>query len=104
MAGQADVIGATVQARGGDLFDFTATIRSRDTGWDRYADGFEVLAPDGRVLGERKLLHPHVGEQPFTRELNGVRIPPGIAHVELRAHMKGVGYGGARFALELPGR
>jgi hypothetical protein len=103
-AGEADVIGVRVRAAGGDRFDFDVTIRSRDTGWSRFADRFEVLAPDGRVLGTRELLHPHEDEQPFTRDLHGVRIPAGIGHVTLRAHMKGVGHDGATQRVALPGR
>ena len=46
-----------------------------DTGWDHYADGWEVLDADGNRLGFRELMHPHVNEQPFTRSLRGVVIP-----------------------------
>ena len=42
------------------------TVQHADTGWDHYADAWEVLAPDGTVLGTRTLLHPHTDEQPFT--------------------------------------
>jgi hypothetical protein len=51
------------------------TVRSADRGWDYYADAFEVLSPDGTVLGRRELLHPHENEQPFRRELQGLKIP-----------------------------
>ncbi len=104
LAGEADVVDVRVRAAGADRFDFDVTIRSQDTGWTRYADRFEVLGPDGRVLGTRVLLHPHEDEQPFTRDLHGVRIPPGIARVTLRAHMKGVGHDGATMLVALPGR
>lgn len=103
-AGEADVIAVRIRPAGPDRFDFDVTIRSRDTGWDRYADRFEVLAPHGAVLGTRVLLHPHEDEQPFTRDLHGVRIPPGIRRVTLRAHMKGVGHDGATMEVALPGR
>lgn len=104
LAGEADVVDVRVRAAGQDRFDFDVTIRSRDTGWTRYADRFEVLDPDGRVLGTRVLFHPHEHEQPFTRDLHGVRIPPGIRRVTLRAHMKGVGHDGATLQVALPGR
>lgn len=104
MAGEADVIAVRVRPAGSDRFDFDVTIRSRDTGWARYADRFEVLAPGGTVLGMRELLHPHQDEQPFTRDLHGLRIPPGIRRVTLRAHMKGVGHDGATIEVALPGR
>jgi hypothetical protein len=104
MAGEADVIAVRVRPAGSDRFDFDVTIRSRDTGWSRYADRFEVLDPQGRLLGQRELLHPHEDEQPFTRDLHGLRIAPGIRSVRVRAHMKGVGHDGATIEVALPGR
>ena len=71
--GCADVVDATVE-RSGSRFIVTATVRSADTGWDRYADAWEVRTTDGEVVGTRILAHPHVDEQPFTRSLNGVEI------------------------------
>jgi hypothetical protein len=88
MAGEADVIAVEVRASGPHVFRFDVTVRSRDTGWDDYAERFEVVAPDGSVLGTRVLLHPHETEQPFTRELDGVRIAPSIGQVTVRAWMK----------------
>jgi len=40
------------------------------------------------------LLHPHDDEQPFTRELTGVKLPRGIRRVVVRAAMKPGGAGG----------
>ncbi|MGY3438487.1 MULTISPECIES: hypothetical protein [unclassified Marinovum] len=65
---------------------FEVTVRHPDTGWDHFADGWEVLDANGRRLGYRKLTHPHVTEQPFTRSLRGVMIPDGIRMVYIRAH------------------
>lgn len=62
------------------------TIRHDDAGWDHFADGWEVLDLNGRRLGYRKLHHPHVNEQPFTRSLRGVMIPDGTRSVMIRAH------------------
>lgn len=81
---------------------FTVTLRSEDTGWDRYADGWEVVAPDGTRLGHRELLHPHVDEQPFTRSLSGVAVPDGTGWVTIRGHDSVEGWGPA-FRLDLPG-
>ena len=60
------------------------TLSHPDTGWEHYADGWEVLDAAGNRLGVRELLHPHVEEQPFTRSLT-VRLPEGLGHVQLRA-------------------
>ncbi|MGE0718873.1 MAG: hypothetical protein AB7P02_25735 [Alphaproteobacteria bacterium] len=101
-SGAADVIDARVTARGGGLYDFDVTIRSNDTGWDYYADAFEVLAPDGTLLGRRVLLHPHETEQPFTRDLYGVAIPDEVREVTIRARHKPAGYDGATLTVTLP--
>lgn len=69
----------------GDTWRFDVTVRHADTGWDHYADGWRIFAPDGTELGYRELLHPHVEEQPFTRSLSGVAIPGGVTDVILRA-------------------
>lgn len=62
----------------------SVTLTHPDTGWDHYASGWEVLAPDGTRLGYRELTHPHVDEQPFTRSLAGITIPADIDHVLIR--------------------
>jgi hypothetical protein len=91
-----------VEARpAADGWTFTVTVRSDDAGWSQYADGWEVAAPDGARLGRRELLHPHVDEQPFTRSLSGVAIPPGVDEVLVRAHDSREGWG-PPFRLALP--
>ena len=71
--------------RTGTTWRFDVTLSHPDTGWDHYADGWRVLAPDGTELGLRVLHHPHVQEQPFTRSLTGVSIPAGLSHVLVQA-------------------
>lgn len=100
-AGEVDVVGATaVKGAGGD-YSFDVTLRHADEGWDHYADAWDVLAPDGTVLGTRVLYHPHVDEQPFTRSLSGVKIPAGVTEVTIRGHDKVHEYGGKELVLEL---
>lgn len=100
-AGEVDVVGATaVKGAGGD-YSFDVTLHHADEGWDHYADAWDVLGPDGRVLGTRVLYHPHVDEQPFTRSLSGVKIPAGVTEVTIRAHDKLHEYGGAELVVEL---
>jgi hypothetical protein len=101
VAGEADVTAAKASREGGGTWRFDVTIRSKDRGWDYYCDRFEVVAPDGRVLGTRILVHPHDDEQPFTRELAGVSIPPGTRRVTVRAAMKPGGAGGEARAVDL---
>jgi hypothetical protein len=100
-AGEADVVAAEAAQEGAGTWRFDVTVAHADEGWDHYADKWEVLAPDGRLLGTRVLAHPHVGEQPFTRSLGGVAIPEGIDRVILRAHDSVHGPGGAEITVEL---
>ncbi|MGG7646161.1 hypothetical protein ACQ5SP_15220 [Rhodovulum sp. YNF3179] len=99
-AGEADIVAAEA-VRGGETWRFEVTLRHADEGWDHYADGWAVLAPDGTELGYRELLHPHVAEQPFTRSLTGVTLPDGVDRVTIRAHDSVHGWGGAEITLEL---
>ena len=104
MAGEADVVDVTVSEQGDGVFRFDVTVAHDDTGWDHYADRWEVVAPDGTILGTRTLLHPHENEQPFTRSLSGVAIPPDIDTVTVRAHDSVHGLGGAEMTVQLPNR
>jgi hypothetical protein len=101
MAGEADVVAVEAVKESAGTWRFDVTVAHADEGWDHYADRWEVLAPDGRVLGTRVLLHPHVGEQPFTRSLAGVAIPEEIDGVTVRAHDSVHDYGGAEVTVEL---
>lgn len=101
-AGEADVVAVTVSAQRDGTYRFDVTVRHADVGWDHYADGWEVLAPDGTPLGYRKLLHPHVDEQPFTRSLSGVVIPNGVSEVVVRAHDSVHEWGGAEMTVAVP--
>jgi len=83
-ASEAEVVAAKASASG-SAYRFDVTIQHPDTGWDHYADGWQVELADGTALGFRELLHPHVNEQPFTRSLGGVAIPAGVTAVFIRA-------------------
>ena len=102
LAGEADVVRAQAMPAGGGTWRFQVTVAHGDTGWDHYADKWDVVALDGTVLGTRVLLHPHDTEQPFTRSLGGVAIPGDITEVILRAHDKVHGYGGREVTVKLP--
>ncbi len=107
-AGTADVVDAavTMETSTGDeaFYKFTVTVRHADEGWDHYADAFEVVSPDGTVLGTRVLVHPHVNEQPFTRSLGAVAIPEGVTEVVIRARDSVHGHGGKTITLAIPQR
>ncbi|MDX1374929.1 MAG: hypothetical protein R3357_05150 [Burkholderiales bacterium] len=101
-AGEADVVAVKPARESANRWRFDVTVRSNDKGWDYYADAFEVLTPDGRLLGRRILYHPHEAEQPFTRELTGVKIPPEVKSVVVRARHKPRGYDGETMTVRLP--
>lgn len=100
-AGEADVVAAEAVREGDGTWRFRVTVAHADEGWDHYADRWQVLTEDGRVLGTRVLLHPHENEQPFTRSLGGVAIPEDIDTVVVRAHDSVHGNGGAELLVKL---
>lgn len=82
-------------------WDFSVTVEHPDTGWDHYADGWEIVAVDGTVLGYRELHHPHVDEQPFTRSLNNVMLPDGTRTVFIRVRCSKDGWKSDMYEVEL---
>jgi hypothetical protein len=99
-----------VRAVQGDdgTWTFHVTVRHPDTGWEDYADGWDVVTPGGQVLKPdpgspftRELLHPHVDEQPFTRSQSNIEIPEGVTQVRVRAHDLVDGFGGQAVSVDL---
>lgn len=90
---RADVVRVQVRGRSG-AYTFSVRVHSPDTGCDRYADWWEVVGQDGRLLYRRILLHSHVDEQPFTRSGGPVRVESDT-RVWVRAHLSTGGYGAA---------
>ena len=101
-AGEADVVDVEVTKSSQNTYSFNVTVSHEDTGWDHYANKWDILDEDGNILGTRTLYHPHVDEQPFTRSLSGVNIPEGTTTVTIRAHDSVHEYGGKTMTVELP--
>ena len=99
-AGEVEIVGARAVPDGA-AWRFDVTLRHDDTGWEHYADRWEVRLLDGTVLGRRVLLHPHVDEQPFTRSLAGGEIPADVDRVVVHAHDKVHGWSPQAFELIL---
>ena len=99
-----DIVAAKVRASGSDTFDFDVTVSSPYDTPQRYADAFRVMGRDGSVFGERILLHDHAAEKPFTRDLYGVKIPPGVRVAVVQGRDQRFGYGGKTVEVPLPGR
>jgi hypothetical protein len=91
----ADVIAVQASGQSG-AYQFNVGIRSPDKGCAQYADWWEVVSTDGKLLYRRVLLHSHVDEQPFTRSGGPVPIQADTV-VWVRAHMNTGGYGGMTF-------
>ena len=103
-----EFVRATQAADGAWRFD--VTVRHPDTGWEDYADGWDVVTEDGLVLKAnesdpftRLLLHPHENEQPFTRSQSGIVVPDGVTVVVVRAHDLVDGFGGREVRVDLAG-
>ncbi|MEM0898455.1 MAG: hypothetical protein AAGI92_00710 [Pseudomonadota bacterium] len=80
-AGDVTIVDAEAVETSPGKWNFSVTVEHGDTGWDHYADAWEVRDAKDNVLGTRILAHPHVNEQPFTRSLSGVEIPASVDDV-----------------------
>ncbi|MFD0917919.1 hypothetical protein ACFQ14_16050 [Pseudahrensia aquimaris] len=101
LAEGADVVGVSkVQASDGS-WRFRVTVAHGDEGWEHYANSWQVLAPNGQVIATRVLAHPHVEEQPFTRNKSGIVIPEGVDEVIVRAGDSVHGFSGKTMRVKL---
>ncbi len=98
----ADVVNVAMTREDSGTYRFDVTVRSPDTGEEKYADLWEVRAPDGTVLGERILTHPHVEEQPFTRSQGGIEVPAELGSVTVVARDSVAGFCGKTVEIEVP--
>lgn len=95
------MVAAVAELQGDGSWRFTVSVSSADTGWEKYADAWEVRSVDGRLPGTRQLTHPHETEQPFTRSLTGVAIPADITEVVVAARDSVLGFCGEELRLVL---
>ncbi len=107
-AANADVLNVDVQETAPGLWRFTVTVTHPDSGWEDYADGWDVVLPDGTVAKvddgspfTRLLAHPHENEQPFTRSQSNIPIPADVTSVTVRAHDLVDGFGGQEMVVTL---
>ena len=99
---EADVLSATLTQTAPGVYRVTVEVAHADTGWDHYADRWQVFDGEGNLLATRELAHPHVNEQPFSRALSGVRIPAGVTQVTIRARDSVHGLGGKEVTVLVP--
>ena len=100
IAGEADVIDVKVRYNGNNNFQVITTVKHADTGWDHYANGWEILDEKDNVIGKRILYHPHVKEQPFTRSYT-LDIPSTVKVITVRAMDSLHGKGGRAIKIKL---
>ncbi len=104
----ADVLYVRAEEAEDGTWTFEVTVEHPDTGWEDYADGWDVVTPEGEVLKSnpddaftRVLLHPHENEQPFTRSQREIDIPESVTQVRVRAHDIVDGFGGREVVVNL---
>ncbi len=101
-AGEADVVKVDINKGEESVYSFSVTVYHKDTGWNHYANKWDIVDEKGIILATRILYHPHIDEQPFTRSLSGVKIPVNIKTVIIRAHDLVHKYGGKELSNQLP--
>jgi hypothetical protein len=84
-AGEVTIVDAKA-TKTGDTWTIAVTLNHPGEDGPHRADLWRVVAEDGTVLGTRNLGHAH--DQPFTRDLEGVKIPAGTSIVYIEAQAK----------------
>ena len=102
ISGEVTIVDVTANKTAQEIYHFNVTLKHADTGWDHYANQWQVLTPEHQVLGTRTLFHPHVNEQPFTRSLGGVKVPANITTIIIQARDTVHGISPQEFTLKLP--
>jgi len=85
MANEVEIVKVKATQSSDKTWRFDVTLKHDDKGWDHYANEWQVIAPDNKILATRTLYHPHVKEQPFTRSIFGVKIPSELTTVRIIA-------------------
>jgi hypothetical protein len=107
-AGEADVLAVDVscepspEGRPESICQFSVTVQHEDTGWEHYANRYDLLAVGGGLIAPRILQHPHVDEQPVRRGIRDLVIPHRVKRIKVRAHDSVHGLGGAEVTVDVP--
>jgi len=101
IAGQAVIENVKAECNHKRLCKFDVTISHADEGWTHFANGWKIFSVEGELLGHRALVHPHVKEQPFTRSIRNIRIPPSVDTVILKANDSVHGESDRKYVLKL---
>ena len=95
------IIKVKVERTPAQKYNISVTLEHADTGWEHFAHAWKVYTPDGKLLGERVLYHPHVKEQPFTRTLSGLHIPAGLESIIITANCSDTGEADKSYTVNL---
>jgi len=101
IASDAEIIKVKAERTPAQKYNISVTVEHADEGWEHYANAWRVYSPDGELIGERVLHHPHVKEQPFTRTLLGISIPSDLAEVKVVAVCSKTGESKKSYTLKL---
>lgn len=101
LANQVKIVAVDIKAQGDQRYQFDVTLLHDDTGWEHYANRWEILDSRGNILATRTLHHPHVNEQPFTRSLT-ISLPDNTKTVIIRGHDSVHLYEGNEMEVSLP--
>ena len=101
VADDAEIVNVKAERTPAQKYNITVTLEHADEGWEHYANAWRIYSPDGKLIGERVLHHPHVKEQPFTRTLLGLNIPGDLAEVSVVAVCSKTGESKKSYTLKL---
>lgn len=100
-ANEVRIVSAQFNRINNDQWTISVTLKHQDSGWDHYADSWRVVDHIGSVLGTRVLHHPHINEQPFTRSLTNIAIPPATQRLYIEARDNVHGWSRNRLKIDL---
>jgi hypothetical protein len=109
VVGDANVTEVYAREDQDNTWTFHVTVKHKDVNWDDYANGWDLVLPDGTTVKPDKfsgftksMRQPHVDKKrPNLRTQRGIVLPEGTATVTVRAHDKKGGWGGEEITLDL---
>lgn len=101
LAGEAIIEKVVADCNKKRVCKFDVTVKHQDEGWNHFANGWQIFTPKGELLGHRALAHPHVNEQPFTRSIRNIKIPPAVDSVVFIANDSVHGTSDRRYVIKL---
>ena len=79
--GDADVTAVFAREESDGTWTFHVTVEHNDRDWSDFADGWDVVLPDGTAVRPdpfyaytKQIRNPHVDEQPFTRTQRNIEL------------------------------